>query len=165
MQSMLLQYRIAEWTLHQTHQVEGPVFESWWTLTCLTKNFLMMWYTYGDMNDKRTSQDRTNDLPEKEQSSIHWTEMILQTNKISLKYTNAILAILLPVKNEIEGTLPNSCSQAFACWIQKVKTSRMVSKYYSSVEFYWYQNIVCWNISLWHSRGTNLQNSRVQVHP
>jgi len=71
-----------------------------------------MWYTYGDMNDKRTSQVRTNDLPKKEQSSI---EMILQTNKISLKYTNAILAILLPVKNEIKGTRPNSCSQAFAC--------------------------------------------------
>ena len=36
-------------------------------------------------------------------------------------------------------------------------------KYFSSVEFYWYQNIVCWNISHW--QGTDLQNSRVQVHP
>jgi len=66
--------------------------------------------------------------------------------------------------NEIEGTRPNSCSQAFARWYQEVKTSRMVFKCFSSVQFYWYQNIVCWNISHWYSRGTNLQNSRVQVH-
>ena len=66
--------------------------------------------------------------------------------------------------NEIEGTRANSCSQAFARWNQEVKTSRMGFKYFSSVEFYWYQNIVCWNISHWHSRGTNFQNSRVQVH-
>ena len=56
------------------------------------------------------------------------------------------------------------CSQAFARWNQEVKTSRMVFKDFSSVEFYWNQNIVCWNTSHWHSRGTNLQNSRVQVH-
>jgi len=29
--------------------------------------------------------------------------------------------------NEIEGTRPNSCSQAFARWNQEVKTLRMVS--------------------------------------
>ena len=35
--------------------------------------------------------------------------------KIDFLYTNVILAILLLVKmNEIEGTRPNSCSQAFA---------------------------------------------------
>jgi len=44
-----------------------------------------------------------------------------------------MLAILLPVKmNEIEATRPNSCSQAFARWNQKVKTSRMLFKYVSS---------------------------------
>ena len=34
--------------------------------------------------------------------------------------------------NEIEGTRPNSCSQAFARWNQEVKTWRMVFKYFSS---------------------------------
>ena len=34
--------------------------------------------------------------------------------------------------NEIEGTRPNSCSQAFARCNQEVKTSRMVFKYFSS---------------------------------
>jgi len=43
------------------------------------------------------------------------------------------------------------------CPNQKVKTLTMVFKYFSSVEFYWHQSIVCWNISHWHSRGTNLQ--------
>jgi len=48
----------------------------------------------------------------------------------------------LPVKmNEIVRTRPNSCSQAFARWNQKVKTSRMVFKHFSSVKFYWYLHI------------------------
>jgi len=34
--------------------------------------------------------------------------------------------------NEIEGTRPNSCSQAFARWNQEVKSSRMGFKYFSS---------------------------------
>ena len=34
--------------------------------------------------------------------------------------------------NEIKGTRPNSCSQAFARWHQEVKTSSMVFKYFSS---------------------------------
>ena len=47
--------------------------------------------------------------------------------------TLQIVAILLPLKmNEIEGTRPNSCSQAFARWNQEVRSSRMVFKYFSS---------------------------------
>ena len=34
--------------------------------------------------------------------------------------------------NEIEGTRPNSCSQAFARWNQEVKSSRRGFKYFSS---------------------------------
>ena len=33
------------------------------------------------------------------------------------------------------------------------------------VEFNWYQNSVCWNISILHYRGRNHPKSRVQVHP
>ena len=33
-----------------------------------------------------------------------------------------------------------------------------------SLDFDWYQTSVCWNVSIWHYRGTNHPKSRVQVH-
>ena len=49
--------------------------------------------------------------------------------------------------------------------IKRWRIQEWISNVLVQIEFYWYQNIVCWNISHWHSRGTNLQNSRVQVYP
>jgi len=118
------------------------------------------------METSLPARNGTSDHPEQEYTSIHWTKSTLNVTEVSVFHTNAILAILPPVKmNKIEGTRPNSCSQAFARWNQEVKTSSMGSKYFSSIEFYWYQNMIYRNISHWHSQDTNLRNSRAQVHP
>ena len=37
--SFLIQYRVAKWTLRQALEVDGPVFESRWTLIFDVKNF------------------------------------------------------------------------------------------------------------------------------
>ena len=81
-----------------------------------------------------------------------------------------ILAIFLPVKmNAIEGTRPNSCSQAFARWNQQVKSSRMVFKYFSSG---WILMVLKHSLLKYftltftkHKSEIYLRNSRVQVHP
>jgi len=105
------------------------VFKNYWSCVIICKHRCMVYIMWNSVLER----NRTKDLPETKYASIHWTKMTLTAYKISVIYTNAILAILLPVKmNEIEGTRLNSCSQAFARWNQEVKTSRMGFKYFSS---------------------------------
>jgi len=171
------QYRTAMWTLHQASELGGPVFDSRWTLMFEHGSFLWQFFQKllvirdkkvqdGVHDDKvvrqvsimRPSGEGTSSFP------VSWDNMESTPNICVIYPCNS--GHFTTSENEWnQGTRPNSCSQAFACWHQEVKTSRIVSKYSGSVEFYWYQNIVCWNMSHWYSRGTNLQNSRVQVHP
>jgi len=67
--------------------------------------------------------------------------------------------------DEIERTPATRVSISFARWNQMIKSSRMFSNTWVQYEFYWYQNIVNWNISISNSQGTNLRNSRAQVRP
>ena len=136
------------------YQVEGAVFQSRWARFCLHLN---KYWVHGILHDSlfqdygfclikcvqmfniyvvtKKSRPEVNPRPSVEGADLLTIELTWHYNvsKYLWFILLEILAILLPVKmNEIEGTRPNSSSQAFARWNQEVKTSRMVFKYFSS---------------------------------